>query len=92
MIVYGEGRPRVKPVWYTRFFINCDIISLSLQGAGGGVASSATKETTMELGNHLMLAGLILQIASLVLFALASVDLAIRIKTYPSWKNSLIES
>lgn len=41
----------------------------------------------MELGNHLMLTGLILQIISLILFALASIDLAIRIKTYPSWKN-----
>ena len=87
MIVYGDGLSRVKPVWYTRFFINSDIISLSLQGAGGGVASAATKDSTMNLGNHLMLAGLIIQIISLIFFAMACVDIAIRIRKNPSWKN-----
>jgi hypothetical protein len=87
MLVYGEGIPRVKPVWYTRFFINCDIISLTLQGAGGGVASSATKHSTMELGNHLMLVGLIFQIVSLIFFALACIDFALRVRRYQSWKN-----
>ncbi|KAF8848302.1 RTA1-domain-containing protein [Acephala macrosclerotiorum] len=87
VIVYGEGVSRVRPVFYTRFFINCDIISLSLQGAGGGVASSATKQSTMELGNHLMLAGLIMQIVSLIFFAIACIDLATRARRYQSWKN-----
>ncbi|KAH8773953.1 RTA1 like protein-domain-containing protein [Hyaloscypha finlandica] len=86
-LFYGEGIPRVKPVWYTRFFINCDIISLTLQGAGGGVASSATKHSTMELGNHLMLVGLIFQIVSLIFFALACIDFALRVRKYQSWKN-----
>lgn len=88
VMVYGEGISRIRPVWYTRFFINCDIISLSLQGAGGGVASSATKQTTMELGNHLMLAGLIFQIVSLVIFSIACIDFGIRVRRYQSQKNT----
>lgn len=87
IIVYGEGISRIKPVWYTRFFINCDIISLSLQGAGGGVASAATKDSTMALGNHLMLAGLIFQIVSLVLFCLACGEFSLRVHRYQSRKN-----
>ncbi|KAE9368867.1 RTA1-domain-containing protein [Stipitochalara longipes BDJ] len=87
VIVFGEGISRIKPVWYTRIFITCDIISLSLQGAGGGVASSATKQSTMELGNHLMLAGLIFQILSLILFGIVCIDFTLRVRRYPSWKN-----
>jgi hypothetical protein len=87
VIAYGDSISRIKPIWYTRFFITCDIISLSLQGAGGGVASAATKQTTMNLGNHLMLAGLIFQIVSLIFFALACLDFTFRVRRYQSWKN-----
>ncbi|KAH6663521.1 RTA1 like protein-domain-containing protein [Halenospora varia] len=86
IIVYGQGISRIRPIWYTRFFIFCDSVSLSLQGAGGGVASAATKDSTMQLGNHLMLAGLIFQIVSLVLFAIACFDFAFRVRTHKSWK------
>lgn len=41
----------------------------------------------MELGNHLMLAGLIIQIVSLIFFAIACIDFAMRVKRYQSWKN-----
>jgi hypothetical protein len=41
----------------------------------------------MALGNHLMLAGLIFQIASLILFALACADFAIRSRKLASWRN-----
>jgi hypothetical protein len=87
VLVYGENISRIRLVWYTRFFINCDIASLSLQGAGGGVASSATKQRTMDLGNRLMLIGLIFQMVFLLLFALACADIAIRAQKYKSWRN-----
>ena len=86
-IAYGDGLSRIKPIWYTRFFLNCDIISLSLHGAGGGIASAATTKSTMDLGNHLMLAGLIFQIVSLLLFGIACTDFAMRVQRYGSWKN-----
>jgi hypothetical protein len=92
VVVYGESISRIRPVWYTRFFINCDIISLTLQGAGGGIASAATKQSSMDLGNHLMLAGLIFQIVSLILFAAACIDFAIRTYRYESWKNPAYSS
>src|SRR5258708_3436540 len=78
---------RMSPKMYTRFFIFCDLISLSLQGGGGGVAASATKPSTMSLGNKLMLAGLIFQIVSLCLFAAACTDFAIRVRKYSNRKN-----
>lgn len=89
VMVYGEKISRIRPVWYTRFFINCDIVSLSLQGAGGGIASAATEDSTMNLGNHLMLAGLIFQIVSLFIFALACGDFALRTRKFSSWRNPI---
>jgi RTA1 like protein len=41
----------------------------------------------MALGNHLMLAGLIFQIISLVLFTIVCIDLGIRTHKYRSLKN-----
>jgi hypothetical protein len=43
----------------------------------------------MALGNHLMLAGLIFQIVSLVLFALACGDFAIRARKFSSRRNPI---
>jgi hypothetical protein len=65
------------------------MISLSLQGAGGGVASAATTESTMSLGNKLMLAGLIFQIISLALFAVVLVDFAVRVRASPTSRRDL---
>lgn len=75
---------RIKPVMYTRFFIACDIVSLSLQGAGGGVASAATTDSTMALGNKLMLVGLIFQIVTLAIFVICCADFAFRVYKFQS--------
>jgi hypothetical protein len=42
----------------------------------------------MELGNHLMLAGLIFQIVSLLLFSIACIDFAFRVWRHDSEKNT----
>ncbi|TVY82818.1 Sphingoid long-chain base transporter RSB1 [Lachnellula suecica] len=84
---YGEDISRFRPIWYTRFFISCDIISLTLQTTGGGIVSSSARQTKTNLGNHILLAGLTFQIISLVFFAAACIDLTLRIRTYPLRKN-----
>lgn len=89
MIVYGHKISAIRPVWYTRFFIFCDMISLSLQGVGGGLAASANRDSTMETGNKLMLAGLIFQIVSLVIFAGACGHFFFRVRKVPSLKDPL---
>jgi hypothetical protein len=88
VIVYGERISRIRPVWYTRIFVTCDIISLSLQGAGGGVASAATKQSTLSMGNNLMLVGLIFQIVTLGLFAVLCSEFIWRVKHYPNRKKA----
>lgn len=87
VIAYGEELSRLKPIMYTRFFIGCDIISLSLQGAGGGVAASSNSSSSLSLGNNLMLAGLIFQVVILAIFGIFCLDFAIRVNRDPSGKN-----
>ncbi|EED16677.1 conserved hypothetical protein [Talaromyces stipitatus ATCC 10500] len=87
VIVYGEEISRIRPAWYTRIFITCDLISLALQGGGGGVASSATKPSTLSMGNNIMLAGLIFQIVTLVLFAVLCLEFSWRVHRSPHMKN-----
>lgn len=32
VIIHGPHKSRIPPVWYTRIFITCDVLSLALQG------------------------------------------------------------
>ena len=70
VVIYGETLSYFRPRTYTIVFIACDLISLILQAAGGGLANSSKTQNT---GTHIMVAGLSFQVASLLLFiALAS--------------------
>ena len=40
VVVYGENVSRLLPRSYTTFFLGCDIVSLLVQAAGGGIAAS----------------------------------------------------
>ena len=59
----------LKPRLYTWIFILCDILSLVLQGAGGGIAATADRGTNMvDVGNNLMMAGIVWQVVTLIVF------------------------
>ncbi|KAI9714676.1 MAG: hypothetical protein M1812_006341 [Candelaria pacifica] len=69
--VFGASFSRLPPIWYTYLFIGCDLVSIGLQGAGGGLAASQGNSTT---GNTLMLLGLSFQVFTLIVFAMLSFD------------------
>ncbi|KZV70103.1 RTA1-domain-containing protein [Peniophora sp. CONT] len=64
----GEGYSRVNQRWYTRIFLSCDIIALIIQGAGGGIASSANDKAGTDLGANVMLAGIIFQLVCIIVY------------------------
>ncbi|CZR53242.1 related to YER185w, Rta1p [Phialocephala subalpina] len=80
VIVYGENLSRFKPRTYTLFFCTCDLICLVLQGMGGGIASTASTVSGSNTGKNIMLAGLIFQLISLSLFAVACTDFFLRVR------------
>ncbi|KMU84784.1 parasitic phase-specific protein PSP-1 [Coccidioides immitis H538.4] len=79
---FGADNSRIRPLWYPRIFIPCDIIALSLQGAGGGIASSSEDPDGADLGKNIMIAGLVAQVVTLSAFILLAVDFSIR--AYPT--------
>ncbi|KAF4462219.1 parasitic phase-specific psp-1 [Fusarium albosuccineum] len=71
VVVYGEDNSRLPAKWYTRLFIPCDLVSLALQAAGGIFASVALQEKKYEsiiTGDNIMIAGLVFQVFTLVVF------------------------
>ncbi|KAL8813899.1 MAG: hypothetical protein Q9223_006842 [Gallowayella weberi] len=71
---------RLVPRWYTWIFIGCDLFSLILQGAGGGIAASADTDSASDVGANLMLAGIVWQVFTLVVFAALAGDFILRVK------------
>ena len=71
---------------YTWIFISCDLISLVLQAAGGGIAGgkkAETNATTRDTGTDVMMAGIIWQVVTLSVFGFLIVDYFW--KTYRNW-------
>jgi hypothetical protein len=82
VVVYGEHLSRFRPRTYTLIFCSCDVFSLILQAAGGGIASGATTQSQDQMGINIMIAGLSFQVFSLALFAACCAEFAFRL-----WKN-----
>ena len=79
VLTFGTAWSRLRPVLYTYIFIGCDLLSLGLQGAGGGLASGGDPgSTTQDTGTNLMIAGVIFQVVILVFFGYFLVEYAVR--------------
>ncbi|TRM60417.1 RTA1 like protein-domain-containing protein [Schizophyllum amplum] len=70
----GESYSRLGPRLYTIVFCSCDVISLVVQGAGGGIAASADDHDGAEMGGRIMLGGIAFQLAVIVLFTLFALE------------------
>ncbi|KAF5568031.1 rta1 domain-containing protein [Fusarium phyllophilum] len=59
----------LKPQLYTWIFIGCDVGSILLQAAGGGIAGSAGSENQhlLDIGNNVMIAGIAFQVVTMVI-------------------------
>lgn len=69
VINFGEEWSRLRPSWYTYIFITADLLSLVLQGAGGGIAATADSGSEMlDIGTDLMIAGVVFQVVALAVF------------------------
>jgi hypothetical protein len=74
---------RIKPQTYAMIFIPCDVVSLILQGTGGGLASSASQRNqNVTIPTHVMVAGLAFQVATMAAFIALCLDYAFRV-----WKT-----
>ena len=78
-MTFGAANSRIKALSYPRIFIPCDIASLLLQAAGGGLASAAShKNESVTTGDNILVAGLAFQVLTLLIFMCLAVDFARR--------------
>ncbi|KAF2729808.1 RTA1-domain-containing protein [Polyplosphaeria fusca] len=83
ILTFGPSNSRIAPLSYPRIFIPCDLASLLLQAAGGGLASSAShRDKDPSVGNNIMIAGLAVQVLTLFIFICLATDFALR-----TWKR-----
>jgi hypothetical protein len=73
---YSPKLARFPPKYLYWVFIPSDIVSLGLQGAGGGLSASSSGSS--QIGVDIAMAGLILQVIMLVFFLALFSDFVIR--------------
>lgn len=74
--LFGRQSSILSPRLYLWIFCTCDIISLVIQAAGGGLASSEsdTVNGNTAPGTNTMVAGIVFQLVSLTIFVFCAVD------------------
>ncbi|KAL2068617.1 hypothetical protein VTL71DRAFT_14954 [Oculimacula yallundae] len=80
IMLYAPNLSRFKPRTYTIGFCTSDLVSLILQGVGGALASVAETQADVDIGTNIMIAGLIFQVVSLVVFVILCGDFAWRLR------------
>lgn len=72
---------RIRPAGYAVIFILCDVVSLTLQGTGGGMASVTSQNgEDPVVGTNIMIAGLVFQVATMSVFILLTLEYAWRVR------------
>jgi hypothetical protein len=67
---------RIKPRLYPIIFLPADLSCLVLQGIGGGIAAAATSSDPelLRKGDHIIMAGIALQVSVSIFFGITCVD------------------
>ncbi|KAF4952738.1 hypothetical protein FGADI_6490 [Fusarium gaditjirri] len=77
--IFGHDCSILRPNLYLWIFCTCDVISLVVQALGGGMASAAVnKNGNTAPGTHIMVAGIVFQLASMSIFVVLAIDFLIR--------------
>lgn len=91
VLAVGEQYSRLKAKYYTWIFIGCDLFSLVLQGAGGGLAATADTDSAAATGNNLMMAGIVFQVFTLLIFGFLAGEYLRRAHARRSeWSQSVV--
>jgi hypothetical protein len=74
--IFGSHLSRLRQKWIIIIFILSDFTSLLLQAGGGAISVIADSFMVEEIGIHLMIAGLALQVFSIFVILLIAADFA----------------
>ncbi|KAL5606994.1 uncharacterized protein BROUX77_004187 [Berkeleyomyces rouxiae] len=91
-LLEAEAYSLVKSTWLTKFFLIGDIISIALQGIGGGKLSNAETEDERSQGESLIIGGLIVQVAFFGFFMAVTFIFHRKIKKTPTPKVGRLDN
>ncbi|TFK26843.1 RTA1-domain-containing protein [Coprinopsis marcescibilis] len=74
----GTNYSRLRPRMYTIIFVTCDVISLAIQGGGGGIAATAEGLEAANRGGNIMLGGIAFQLFVIVVYSILAVEYIVR--------------
>ncbi|KJA24394.1 hypothetical protein HYPSUDRAFT_136271 [Hypholoma sublateritium FD-334 SS-4] len=77
----GAQYSRLSPRLYMIIFTTCDVVSLVVQGAGGGIAATAIDAAGSNNGAHIMLGGIVFQVVVIVAFSALAIEYFTRYHT-----------
>ncbi|KAN0070076.1 RTA1 domain containing protein [Elaphomyces granulatus] len=91
----GRGSSVLSPALYLWIFCTCDLISLVIQAIGGGLASIASNQADGDTkpGTNIMVAGIIIQLVAITVFAFLALDFlrrTIRQGTLRTMKRTMV--
>lgn len=78
--IYGSNIFRFKPCTYAIIFYSCGLFSLVLQGLGGGIAATVVPNSGENTGKNIIVAGMVVQVFSLILFAVCCSEFTLRVR------------
>jgi len=76
--IIGRKYSRIAPKTYLKIFVSLDVLALIIQAAGGAVASIATTDSATNTGGHVMLAGIFLQMFTMIGYTALAVEFLLR--------------
>ncbi|KAL4756368.1 RTA1 domain-containing protein [Aspergillus foveolatus] len=84
--ICGPQSSALSPKLYLWIFCTCDVVSLIVQAAGGGIASSgnmaetsSSSNSSQTTGTHIMVGGIIFQLISITIFVGFAADFIWRV-------------
>lgn len=86
---FGPQYSKLKPHYYTWYFIGFDAVSIFTQAAGGGIAAGDNLRLA-NIGNNIMVAGLCIQVATMTVCAILSIDFALRVYRSQSREEKVV--
>lgn len=79
------GRHSIIPIqWLTKIFVTVDVISFLMQGAGGGLLSSAKDSSGLQTGENVIIGGLAVQLIGFSVFVIVASIFHVRMVRQPT--------
>jgi len=74
IVMVGPEYSRLTPKLYSWLFIGVDVVALVIQSIGGAQAAMASTTQGSQDGAHVMVGGIILQMAAITVYVLVSIE------------------